>query len=230
MAVLEQGDLGVDVVDGIDHEIRLLPAFGPGRQQSFGAVAVKFLQAQVELDPRRDRSQPPLQALYLGKPHVRQCCNRMPVQATQRDLVEVDQPQLRDAGPSERGCGVAADAATADHDHERVAQLIEAFGREEDAVPGQLLEYQLIVEVAGLGTSREFLCSDVFLVRGRYRSEARELLGRGLLLVISTPPPHKVLLLGKLEVGGGEPANLLQRVVVAGVGDGILKPGHSLLV
>lgn len=188
MAVFQQCNLGVDVVDRIDHEIRLLSAFSPRPQQPFGILPVKLLQAQVELDPGGDGPQPPLQALHLGQPHVRQCCHRVSVQAAQGHLVEVDQPQPRDAGPGERRCRVAADAAAAHHDHEGAAQLVEPLGGQEDAVPRQLLEDQLIVEVAGLGPSRECLGPDVFLVGRRYRSEARELLGQRVLLVISTPP------------------------------------------
>jgi hypothetical protein len=132
---------------------------------------------------------------------------------------------------------VAADSAAAHHDHEGVAQLIEALGRQEDAVPRQLLEDQLIVEVAGLGPSGEFLGPDVFLVGRGYRSEARELLGQGLLLVINQHtsvvkiPPLRVALENQIEGAAvGMSTDFLQWMVVARVGDRVFEPGHSLLV
>lgn len=55
-------------------------------------------------------------------------------------------------------------AAEADDDDEGVAQLGEALVGEEDAVAGELLEDELVVEVAGLGPPRQRLVAKVLLV------------------------------------------------------------------
>lgn len=80
---------------------------------------------------------------------------------------------------------MAADAAAANYNHERVAELFEALRREEDPVSGELLEDELIIEVTGLRASSEGLSAKVFFVGGGNRSEACQLSRRGGLLAIS---------------------------------------------
>lgn len=65
-------------------------------------------------------------------------------------------------------------AASYNH-HKRTAQLVEALGGEEDAVAGELLEYELVVKVAGLCAPRERFGADVFLVRSGNGTETCEL-------------------------------------------------------
>jgi hypothetical protein len=74
----------------------------------------------------------------------------VPVQTAQRDLVKVNQADAGDARAGERGAGVRADAAAADDDDKGRAQRAQAVVAEEDAVARQLLEDQLVVEVAVL--------------------------------------------------------------------------------
>lgn len=136
IAVLEQLNLGVDVVNGIDDEVRLLPVLLPRTEQFGSDRAVKLLQAQVEPHPWCDGDQPALQALHLGHANVGERGDGVPVERAERHLVEVDQAQLGDAGAGERGGGVRADTAAADDDDEGVAQLGEPFVAEEDAVAG----------------------------------------------------------------------------------------------
>lgn len=80
---------------------------------------------------------------------------------------------------------MAADAPTANHNHERMAEFVEALGSEKYPVAGELLEDQLIVKVAGLRASGEGLGPKVFFVGGRNCPEARQLSRRRMLLVIS---------------------------------------------
>lgn len=70
---------------------------------------------------------------------------------------------------------MAAHAAAANYDNERVAELVEALRCEEYPVAGKLFEYQLIVEVAGLRASGKGFGSKVLFVGGRNGSETRQL-------------------------------------------------------
>lgn len=97
MAVLEKHHLGVNVVNGINNIVGFVAVLGPGPEQCFGAIPVKFLEPHIEFDPRSDCPETPLEALHFGQTHVCERCHRMSVQATQCDLVKVHQPQSRDA-------------------------------------------------------------------------------------------------------------------------------------
>jgi hypothetical protein len=70
---------------------------------------------------------------------------------------------------------VRTDAAAPNYYHEGVAQLVEAVGRQERAVPRQLLEDELIVVIAGLGAACEDLVSDVFFIGLRGAAETVKL-------------------------------------------------------
>ncbi len=100
------------------------------------------------------------------------------------------------------------DASAPDYYHERTTQLVEAVGSEEDAVPGELLEDELIVVVAGPGTAREDLVSNVFFVGLGGTAEAVKLpyagqsLGRAaecpcLIRSDLTHPSQSLALVGK---------------------------------
>lgn len=176
MAVFQQRDLGINIIDRIHHKLRLaLPRALPSAQQRLRAPRIKLLRAQVKPHPRRDLRQPALQALDLGQADVGERRHRVPVQARQRDLVEVDQPQRRDAGARQRRGRMRAHAAAADDDDERGAQAVEAVGGEEHAVARELLEDQFRVEVAGLGAAREGFGAEVVFVWGGDCAEGGEL-------------------------------------------------------
>jgi hypothetical protein len=70
---------------------------------------------------------------------------------------------------------VRAHAAAPDDDDERVPELVEALGGQEDSVARQLFENQLVVEVAGLRPPREGFVSEVFLVGFGGAAEASQL-------------------------------------------------------
>lgn len=80
-------------------------------------------------------------------------------------MVEIYQADLGDAGAGEGGACVRAHAAAADYDDEGVAEFGEAFVAQEDAVPGELFEDELVVEVAGLGALGEEEVVLIFSVR-----------------------------------------------------------------
>jgi hypothetical protein len=77
-------------------------------------------------------------------------------------LVKVNQPDPRHARARERGARVRADAAAADDDDKGGAQQAQAVVAEEDAVARELLEDQLVVEVAVLCAVGERLVVLVF--------------------------------------------------------------------
>ena len=78
----------------------------------------------------------------------------MPVEARERDLVEVDQPEPADAGAQQRRGRVRADAAEPDDDDEGGRELALASGAEKLPVAGELLLDDLVVFV------KEELCGD----------------------------------------------------------------------
>jgi hypothetical protein len=61
---------------------------------------------------------------------------------------------------------VRTDAAAAHNNDEGLAQLVEALGCQEDAIPRKLLKDQLIVEITGLRSQCESLVPGVLLVLG----------------------------------------------------------------
>ncbi len=104
----------------------------------------------------------------------------MPVQTTQRDLIEVDQSDACDTGAGQSGAGVRADAAAADNDDKGAAQGGEPCIAQEDAVARELLEDELVVEVAVLCAVRERLVVLVFFVGFGERADAGYLVGVGV--------------------------------------------------
>lgn len=82
---------------------------------------------------------------------------------------------------------MAAHAAAADDDDKGSSEFVEALGGQEHAVARELLQHQLIVEVAGLGAPRERFGAEVFFVGSGNRSERGQLSGReeGLLVISS---------------------------------------------
>lgn len=103
----------------------------------------------------------------------------MTVERGEGDLVKVDEADFAHAGAGEGGAGVGADAAAADDDHEGIAEFGEALVGEEDAVAGELLEDELVVEVACLGALGEEEVVFVFFVGFGEGADAGELGGGG---------------------------------------------------
>lgn len=205
MAILQQLHLALDVIDRVDHKIgqrRLrLPiaaaAAFPGTQQVGRDAAVELLQAQVEADPGRDGGEAALEAQDFWQADVGEGGDGVAVERAERDLVEVDEPEAAHARAGERGARVRPHPAAPDNDDKGGAQPRQPGLPEEDAVARQLLQHQLVVEVAGLGAPRQRLVVLVLFVRPRERAD----------------PGHRLLLLLSGERG----------IVVAGPGDGLLE-------
>lgn len=125
--------------------------------------------------------------MYLGDAHVGEGGDGVSVQRAERHLVEVDEAELGDAGSRERGGGVGPDAADADDYDKGIAELLEAFGAEEYAVPRELFEDEFVVKVAGLRA----LCQEevvfVLLV------EFRDVCACGLMVRLSVQGPACML-------------------------------------
>lgn len=125
---------------------------------------------------------------------------------------------------------MTADAAAANYDDERLAELVEALRCKEDAITGELFEDQLIVKVAGLRASGQGFGSKVLFVGGRNGSEARQLSRQRELLVISdlvTQWDQATRVQAKRKV---EPTYPLERMLVAWVWNRVLESGHAQLV
>lgn len=168
MAVLEQGNLRVNVVDGVHHEVGLLAVLGPRREQLRGDVLLKLLVLELEAGPRGDGDEAAVETLDLGDADVRESGDGVAVEGAEGDLVEVDEADLGDAGAGEGGGAVGADAADTDDDDEGGAQPAEAVVLEEDAVAGELFQDQFFVKVTGLGATGQGLVAGILFVnRGR---------------------------------------------------------------
>ena len=72
--------------------------------------------------------------MYLGNTHVGEGGDGVSVQGAEGYLVEVDEAKLGDAGSRERGGGVGPDTTDADDYDKGIAELLEAFGSEENPV------------------------------------------------------------------------------------------------
>lgn len=96
----------------------------------------------------------------------------MTVEAAEGDLVEVNEAETLHAGAGEGGAGVRADAAAANNDDEGRAQPAQALLTQKDAVARQLLENQLVVEIAVLRTVRQRLVVLVFFIGFGQRSDS----------------------------------------------------------
>ena len=101
--------------------------------------------------------------MYLGRPDIRQCSNSMSVQRRECDLVEVYDPNSRDAGACKCSCGMGADAAETDNDDEGRAELGKTGVGEKDAVPSELFEDQLIIVFTSSGSGGDLGAPAVLL-------------------------------------------------------------------
>jgi hypothetical protein len=165
VAVLEQRNLCVDVVNGINNIVGLVSVL-PWRQQVRGDTGLELLETLVELDPRRDGDEAAVEALHLGNADVGKGGDGVAVEGAQGNLVEIDETDLGNAGTGERGGAMGANAAAADDDDEGFPELLEALVLQEDAVARQLLQDEFVVKVAQLGPLCKSLVVCIFLVGG----------------------------------------------------------------
>jgi hypothetical protein len=119
------------VINAIKHIDGLLSFVGivqsPWCQQVIGSRGAKELVSAVELYPRDDLLQPPADAMYLGRSHIRQCGKRVPVQRRKRDLIEINQTDFGYSGSGQRSNSMRADASAPNNNYERVAELCETL-------------------------------------------------------------------------------------------------------
>lgn len=97
VAVLEQSDLCINVVNRVDDVVRLLPVLGPGRKQRVGGNLFKLLVLELVLGPGGDGDEAAVEALDFGDADVRQRGDGVSVEGAEGDLVEVDEADLGDA-------------------------------------------------------------------------------------------------------------------------------------
>lgn len=90
MAVVEQGDLRIDVVDRVNHVIWLLSVL-PLLKLPLSRFFIEELVAAVKVRPRRYLLQSPLKTQHLRSPHVGQGGDGVAVERAERDLVKVDE-------------------------------------------------------------------------------------------------------------------------------------------
>lgn len=144
MAVRQQRDFALDVVDGIDDEGGSL-AVRVGRELDRRARLAEELVAAVEVRPGGDLLEASAETVHLGGADVGEGRNGVAVEGGEGHLVEVDETKVGAAGAGEGGGCVRAHAAAADHDDEGGAEFGEAGVSEEDAVSGQLLKDEVWV-------------------------------------------------------------------------------------
>ena len=117
MAVVQELHFRGDVVDAIKHVSRFLPL--PRAQEIICRGTPKELVPTIEIDPWSDLFQAFANAVHLRRTHVCQRREGVSVQRRERNLVEIDKPDLGYARASERGCRMRSDAATSDDNYER---------------------------------------------------------------------------------------------------------------
>eukprot|EP00578_Thalassiosira_sp_NH16_P032525 CAMPEP_0181080226 /NCGR_PEP_ID=MMETSP1071-20121207/2453_1 /TAXON_ID=35127 /ORGANISM="Thalassiosira sp., Strain NH16" /LENGTH=196 /DNA_ID=CAMNT_0023161687 /DNA_START=1224 /DNA_END=1815 /DNA_ORIENTATION=+ len=117
-----QGRLRGDVVDRVNHHVPLLLPVGRVHHRPVlrGVARVHF-HDRVQREPIGVGAYPPqmiAQHGRLGQADVLERRHRVTVQAAQRDLVEVHEAEVADAGAREHVGGVGSDSAEADDEEE----------------------------------------------------------------------------------------------------------------
>jgi hypothetical protein len=149
MTIRQQRNLRINIINRINHPIRL-PPLRRRTQEIIRIGDAKQLVPAVEAAPGDDGLETLAQTVHFGSAHVSEGGHAVPVEGGQRHLVEVDDADVGGAGAGEGCHGVGADASDADDDDEAVAELFEAFVGEEDSVSCKLLEDELCSRESGL--------------------------------------------------------------------------------
>lgn len=124
MAIRQQVDFTVDVVNGVDDKIRLLGVGRPGCELGFSSRSHKKLVAAIKVRPGRDLLESLAQTMHFWRSYICEGGHGVAVQRRQGDLVEIDDAQFPCSGSGEGGCGMGTYAADSNDDDEGVAEFL----------------------------------------------------------------------------------------------------------